>query len=411
MSTRVSIIIPAWNLWDMTKQCLESLAAHTQGDHVQVVVVDNGSSDATALALTPTLHELFGPRGLALRMEHNLGFAKGCNAGAAAAEGELLFFLNNDTLATENWLPPLLSALDSPFVGMAGPLLLLPRSHRVQHCGIAFAPTLEVSHLYSLFPGDHPLVRKSRVLQALTGAALLLPKALFLDCGGFHEGYVNGFEDMDLCCAVRRKGMRLISAPQSVLYHLTSQTPGRFDHDGPNARLLNERQPNGCAPDLHTLGAEDGYVPLLSPALEIYFTLPPAKEAALTQGFSQFWDADRCWARLQAEPLWQGGYTLLARHLESQGQWADAAEIRSLMTHFFPLAEHAAALGRAAARGGDAALAKQASQAVHDLQNTAADTDAQRKKADTLARWGEDAGDAALAKLFRHWLTQHSHQL
>lgn len=403
MST-VSIIIPAWNLWDMTRACLESLASHTPGDNVHIVVVDNGSTDATATALAPVLHELFGSRGVALRLEQNQGFARGCNAGAAAAPAgndDLLFFLNNDTLATENWLPPLLAALDSPFVGMAGPLLLLPGSRRVQHCGIAFAPTLEVSHLYDLFPGDHPQVRKSRVLQALTGAALLLPRSLFQECGGFHEGYVNGFEDMDLCCTVRRKGLRLVSAPESVFYHLTSQTPGRFDHDAPNTRLLNQRQPGGFTPDLHKLGAEDGYTPALSPALDLYLVLPPEKENALTQGFTRFWDADRCRARLNAEPLWQGGYTLLARHLENQGQWSESADVRSIMTHLFPLAENAAALARAAARGGDASLAAQASRAVQDLQRTAADTAALHKKADALARWGEDAGDAALASLFR----------
>lgn len=403
MST-VSIIIPAWNLWNMTKACVESLAAHTPGDHVQVVVVDNGSTDATATALAPLLRELFGPRGVALRLEQNQGFAKGCNAGAAASSNDLLFFLNNDTLATENWLPPLLAALDSPFVGMVGPLLLLPGGGRVQHCGIAFAPTLEVSHIYDLFPGDHAHVRKSRVLQALTGAALLLPRSLFQECGGFHEGYVNGFEDMDLCCTVRRKGLRLVSAPQSVLYHLTSQTPGRFDHDTPNTRLLNERQPGGFTPDIHKLGAEDGYVPLLSPALELYLALPPEKENALTQGFTRFWDADRCRARLNAEPLWQGGYALLAKHLEDRGQWAEAADVRSLMTHFFPLAENASALARAAARGGDATLAAQASRAVQDLQNTAARTEAQHQKAAALARWSENAGDATLAMLFRNWL-------
>lgn len=408
MSIRVSIVIPAWNLWDMTRHCLESLAAHTAGDDVQVVVVDNGSTDATATALAPTLHGLFDARGLPLRMEENIGFARGCNAGAEAAQGELLFFLNNDTLATEGWLPPLLRALASPFAGMVGPLLLLPGTERVQHCGIVFAPTLEVSHLYSLFPGNHPLVRKSRVLQALTGAALLLPKALFQSCGGFHEGYVNGFEDMDLCCAVRRQGLRLLSAPDSVLYHLTSQTPGRFDHDGPNARLLNQRQPQGFVPDLHRLAAEDGLVPTLSPALELYLGLPEDKENALTQGFTRFWDEERCRVRLQAEPLWQGGHALLAAHLEGQGRWAEAVDVRSQQLHFFPLAEHAAALMRTAARSGDATLAAQAGQAAQDLQRTAADTSALRKKADALAHWGEDAGDAAVAALYRRWLAQYS---
>ncbi len=409
MSTpAVSVIIPAWNLWEMTRACLESLARHTPPELVELVVVDNGSTDETREALEPVGRKLFGERFRAVRLEENLGFAKGCNAGARAAAADRLFFLNNDTLATEGWLPPLLAALDgSPFLGMVGPLLLLPGARRVQHCGIAFAPTLEVEHMYGFFPGNHPLVRRPRIWQALTGAALLLSAELFRRCGGFCEGYRNGFEDLDLCCAVRRTGLCLGSVPQSVLFHLTSQTPGRFDHDGPNTRLLNERCPGGFVPDLHRVGMEDGFVPALSPALELYLTLPSEREAALTDAFSRAFDADRCRLRLLAEPLWRGGYTLLAGHLERVGTaeaLAEALDWRSLQVRFFPLAEHAAALARTAARAGDAAMAENAVQATADLRATAADAAALHEKADALARWGRNAGDAVLAGLYADWL-------
>lgn len=404
----VSVIIPAWNLWEMTRACLESLARHTPPELVEIVVVDNGSTDETRDALEPVGRELFGGRFRAVRLEDNQGFAKGCNAGARAAAAPRLFFLNNDTLATEGWLPPLLAALDgSPFLGMVGPLLLLPGTRRVQHCGITFAPTLEVEHMYGLFPGNHPLARRPRAWQALTGAALLLSAELFRRCGGFFEGYRNGFEDLDLCCAVRRAGLRLGSVPQSVLFHLTSQTPGRFDHDGPNTRLLNERCPGGFVPDLHRIGMEDGFAPALSPALEVYLTLPPEREAALTTAFTRTFDADRCRLRLLAEPLWQGGYALLAGHLERLGTaeaLVEALDWRSLQVHFFPLAENAAALARTAARAGDAVMAENAVRAATDLRATAADTAALRKKADALARWGRSVGDTALAGLYADWL-------
>lgn len=404
----VSVIIPAWNLWEMTRGCLESLARHTPPDVAEIVVVDNGSSDATREALEPVGRGLFGEGFRAVRWEENRGFAKGCNAGAQVASADRVFFLNNDTLVTENWLPPLLSALDSsPFLGMVGPLLLLPGTRRVQHCGIAFEPTLELDHLYGLFPGDHPLVRRPRTWQALTGAALLLSKALFRQCGGFFEGYRNGFEDLDLCCAVRGAGLRLGSVPQSVIFHLTSQTPGRFDHDVPNTRLLNERRPGGFIPDLHRIAAEDGFVPTLSPALELYLTLPQERETALSTVFARRFDADRCRARLLAEPLWQEGYALLAEHLENVGtpdSLAEAVDWRALQVRFFPLAENAAALAKTAARAGDPAMAENAARAMADLRSTAADIPALRKKAAALARWGQNAGDTALTALYADWL-------
>jgi len=91
-TTRVSVIIPVWNLWDMTETCLRSLAQHSAGEHLEVVVVDNHSTDATATELEPLGKALFGELFAAVRMPENVGFAKGCNAGARVASGDLLFF-------------------------------------------------------------------------------------------------------------------------------------------------------------------------------------------------------------------------------------------------------------------------------------------------------------------------------
>ena len=169
-----SIIIPAWNLWETTASCLHSLARHDAG--MQVVVVDNGSSDATGPELEPLGRKLFGDRFLRVRLPENLGFAAGCNAGARAADGDALLFLNNDTQVSPGWLPPLEEALAAPGVGAVGPLLLYPDG-RTQHCGVSFTLLGGVRHLYADFPGEHPAVRREHPLQAITGAALLLRRA------------------------------------------------------------------------------------------------------------------------------------------------------------------------------------------------------------------------------------------
>ena len=97
---RVSVIIPAWNLWEMTAACLRSLAECSIGEDLEVLVVDNGSTDATTRELEPLGQRLWGADFRALRLPENLGFAKACNLGARAADGDLLFFLNNDTTCT-----------------------------------------------------------------------------------------------------------------------------------------------------------------------------------------------------------------------------------------------------------------------------------------------------------------------
>ena len=401
----VSVVIPAWNLWDMTRGCLESLAKHTPPGAIEAVVVDNGSSDATCTELEALGRALFGEYFQAVRLKQNMGFAVGCNSGARAARGEFVFFLNNDTLLTPNWLPPLIEGLQaSPGLGMVGPLLLFPEIGRVQHCAVAFAPTLEVQHLYFYFPGDHPAPNAKRQVQALSGAALLLDKGLFFRCGGFHEGYKNGFEDLDLCCSLRKMGLRLACVPQSVICHLTSQTPGRYEHDSANARLINERHPGGFVPDLHKFALADGFTPALSPSLEVYLRLPDEREAALTEAFTRNFDAGRCARRLWTEPLWMRGYELLAEHLEARGEWLQSAEWRLQQARQFPLPQITRALALAAARAGMEQVAQAAMQQTQDQAAKADDSAALARQATALLAWGERADDAVIVELYSAWL-------
>ena len=334
-AARVSIIIPAWNLWDMTAACLRSLAEHTHGENIEVVVVDNGSTDATATELEPLGKALFGADFRPVRLLENQGFAKGCNAGAAASDGELLFFLNNDTTMTPNWLPPLRQALEQPRVGAVGPLLLYPNG-TVQHCGIYFTPFMAVGHLYEGFPGGHAAPRKKRPLQAITGAALLLRKSVFMDCGGFYEEYRNGFEDMDLCCALRARGRKLAVEGGSVIVHHTSQTPGRFDHNTFNGELLMRRHGSSLKPDLHTLVALDGYELAMGPDLDVWPVLPDAQEERRNKAFDALSASeDVCRLMLEQEPLWRGGWYRLMDMLEAGGNAREALRCAVRCAMFF----------------------------------------------------------------------------
>ena len=104
----VSVIIPVFNNWELTRQCLSSLAENSPAD-LEVIVVDNGSTDETATGLEPLGQTLFEKHFRRIRFEENRNFAPACNAGAQAAHSEFLFFLNNDTIIRPGWLPPLLA--------------------------------------------------------------------------------------------------------------------------------------------------------------------------------------------------------------------------------------------------------------------------------------------------------------
>ncbi len=342
--TPVSIIIPAWNLWHLTKQCLESIATSLTADGlhgmVEVIVVNNGSTDDTNDVLPPTLDGLFGEHGKEVRLTENMGFSKGCNAGAAAANHPLLFFLNNDTLVTRGFLPPLVHALETEkSVGAVGPLLLY-LNDTVQHVGIAFTPTSAPRHFYELFPASHPLIHKKRRLQAITGAALLTPAALFMECGCFYEAYINGYEDIDLCTQIRKKKLFSMCIPQSHVYHLCSQSPGRFDHDTHNSTLITHRCAPHIAPDIHKILMQDGFTPMLDSTLQLYFSLPHQKEAALTNTFKKNFDEETCKRRLEAHPLWFQGHILLAEEYARHSRWDEALEVLTRLITFAPIKEH-----------------------------------------------------------------------
>jgi GT2 family glycosyltransferase len=323
-SPGVSVIIPVFNGWDLTRACLLSLREHTSDTDYEVVVADNGSADATSTELEPLGGALFGEAFRLLRFPENVHFGPACNAGARAASAPLVFFLNNDTLLTPGWLPPLLRALDDdPALGAVGPLLLYP-DNRVQHLGIAF--TLDrILHLYRDFPADHPAVRRGRKLQALTAAALLLPKKTFFDAGAFCEEYRNGFEDVDLClriCSKLKLGLTCI--PESVVIHLEGSSAGRHDREESNGALLRRRCGDMFSPDLHLLCLRDGFEPFVGDDYDICLRMTTADEKTLNAEAAGRDVAFR-YALTRRHPLWAGGRAGLIADLEKAGKGKDAA--------------------------------------------------------------------------------------
>ena len=349
----VDVVIPVFNAWDLTAQCLEALAANDADAPFGVRVVDNGSTDATPEACPALGRRLLGERFGYLRFEANRNFGPACNAGARESGAEYVCFLNNDTIPETGWLGPLVRALaDDPNAGAAGPLLLYPGSRRVQHLGVAYDPLMRVEHLFHNFPEGHPVVARPRRLQALSAAALLMPRALFLELGGFHEGYANGFEDLELCARLREAGRTLVCAPGATVLHLESQTAGRMDADDANAALFSRRCAALVEPDLHGHLRAEGYELRVTPWFETYAALPAARAADLAALARAGVDAGKVWELLRMEPLWDLGYSLLADALERGGQWAEACELRTLHQEMCPSLANLQALAVCAARAG-----------------------------------------------------------
>ncbi|MDH3502907.1 MAG: glycosyltransferase [Nitrospirota bacterium] len=234
-----SIIIPVFNKVELTRQCLTHLAEVTDGYSYEVIVVDNASTDGTKEFLSTLGGDI-----QVISNPGNYGFAKACNQGAAAAKGRFLIFLNNDTIPKSGWLRPLVDEVQQHSdVSIVGSKLLYP-DDTIQHAGVVFSKNcLTPYHVFRGASGDLPAVNVRQEFQVVTAACMLIRREEFGEVGGFDEIYRNGFEDVDLCLKVGKRGKKVIYQPESVLYHLEHQTPGRKDPEAErhNGRVLMDR--------------------------------------------------------------------------------------------------------------------------------------------------------------------------
>jgi len=222
---KVSVIIPAYNNWKYTLNCLKSIAENTNGDY-EVIVIDDASTDETAKVLSKVKNLNL------LRNKRNAGFIESCNRGARASKGEYILFLNNDTLVTKDWLPPLLEFIKRKDVGAVGCKLVYP-DERLQEAGGIIWNDGSGWNYGRGDNSDKPEYNYIREVDYCSGAALLVKRELFKKIGGFDERFKPGYyEDTDLCFSIRNLGYKVMYQPMSVVVHFEGLTCGTDIHTG-----------------------------------------------------------------------------------------------------------------------------------------------------------------------------------
>jgi O-antigen biosynthesis protein len=233
---QVSFIIPLYNCLPLTQAMAASLQATLPaGLTHEIILVDDGSSDGTR----EWLSTLRAPFRVVLN-ERNLGYAIANNRGAAVAQGELLALLNNDLVLLPRWLEPMLDAHRDlgPRAGIVGNVQRDARTGEIDHAGIVINLQGKPEHARALPPVlERPFTAVRRV-PAVTGACLLIARALWQRLGGFDENFVNGGEDVDLCYRARGLGRDTVVALRSVIRHHVSSSAGRKRRDEENSFRL-----------------------------------------------------------------------------------------------------------------------------------------------------------------------------
>ncbi|MFL5832859.1 MAG: glycosyltransferase family 2 protein [Solirubrobacterales bacterium] len=258
--SRASVVIPVHGNAALTRRCLDLVLADLPAG-CEVVVVDDASTDET-----PEVLRSFGERIQVITLAENAGFARACNQGAAAAAGELLVFLNNDTEPRAGWLETLLGYVErEPAAAVVGAKLVYPTG-TVQHAGVVFGQDGYPHNLYAGLPEDHAAVNRSRQLQAVTAACMLVRRDAFEAVGGFDEGYENSLEDVDLCLRIGAGGGEAHYCHEAVVVHLESISRGRRDRFQRSVDLYRRRWREQVRRDDLSVYAEDGLIEVEYPA-------------------------------------------------------------------------------------------------------------------------------------------------
>ena len=236
---QVSFIIPLFNNLALTRACVASLQATLPaGLTHEIILVDDGSTDDTRSWLAT-----LGPPFRVVLNDRNLGYAAANNRAIAIARGDVLALLNNDLVFLPRWLEPMLGAHRSlaDRAGLIGNIQLDAGTGAIDHTGIIINQQGKPVHDRALPARRSRLFSSVRPVPALTGACVLVDRALWLQLGGFDEGYVNGGEDVDLCFRARAVGRTNAVALRSVVRHHISASVGRKLHDEENSYRLARR--------------------------------------------------------------------------------------------------------------------------------------------------------------------------
>jgi O-antigen biosynthesis protein len=237
---QVSFVIPLYNNLPLTQAMVASLRATLPRDLAhEIILVDDGSTDGTRAWLATLTTAPFR----VVLNERNLGYAGANNRGAAVARGKFLALLNNDLVLTPGWLEPMLAAHRTlaAHAGLIGNVQLDAHSGAVDHAGIAINAKGKPEHIRVTPSAFARFFRPVQSADAVTGACLLLERALWEQLGGFDEAYVNGCEDVDLCFRARAAGRLNAVALRSVIRHHVSSSLGRKLRDEENNYRLARR--------------------------------------------------------------------------------------------------------------------------------------------------------------------------
>ena len=225
----ISVIIVNWNTKDLLRNCLKSVHKTVSNLLLEIIVVDNFSSDGSIAML----REEF-PSVITIVNEENKGFGAANNQALAVMKGKYALLLNTDAVLTPQAVKKLWNyfEVDEKAGIVCGQLLNADGSKQNSIASFPSLLTLAVNNslLEYLFPRCYPSKRYKHTspieVDSAIGACMMLRKKALDETGFFDERYFFFFEETDLARTMRHHGWKIYHVPDAFIYHLQGQSVG-----------------------------------------------------------------------------------------------------------------------------------------------------------------------------------------
>ncbi len=218
---RFSVVIPNWNGKRFLADCLDSLRRQTVAQ-VEIIIVDNNSADGSQAFIKANYAEV-----RLIELEENRGFTGACNIGLAAAKGEIIALLNNDTEVEADWAAEVLRAFaERAEVGIvASKMLLFEQRDRLHTAGDFFTADGQAGNR-GAWQRDCGQYQRGEYVFSACGGAAAYRQAMLAEIGLLDDDFFFLLEDADLAWRAQLAGYKVWYAPSAVVYHHLSATGG-----------------------------------------------------------------------------------------------------------------------------------------------------------------------------------------